>query len=105
MSLAHLAARATFAAFVAAVNVPASLDAQALPIPTDNQRLRAALDTIKAQEAWTVSQQLSLCELFAIDLRRHKPTDQIIPRMSPTLSKDLPEVSIHLLYCLHTHVP
>src|SRR5437868_589527 len=65
MSLAHLAARATFAAFVAAVNVPASLDAQALPIPTDNPRLRAALDTIKAQEAWTVSQQISLCEIAA----------------------------------------
>src|SRR5438270_12865554 len=65
MSLAHLAARATFAAFVAAVNVPASLDAQALPIPTDNPRLRAALDPIKAQEAWTVSQQISLCEIAA----------------------------------------
>ena len=65
MSLAHLAARATFAAFVAAVNVPASLDAQALPIPTDNPRLRAALDMIKAQEAWTVSQQISLCEIAA----------------------------------------
>ena len=40
-----------------------SLSAQALPIPHDNPRLRAALDTIKAQEAWTVDQQISLCEI------------------------------------------
>jgi tripeptide aminopeptidase len=40
-----------------------SLSAQALPVPHDNPRLRAALDTIKAQEAWTVDQQISLCEI------------------------------------------
>jgi acetylornithine deacetylase/succinyl-diaminopimelate desuccinylase-like protein len=39
------------------------LSAQSLPIPKDNPRLRAALDTIKAQEAWTVNQQISLCEI------------------------------------------
>jgi len=39
------------------------LSAQSLPIPNDNPRLRAALDTIKAQEAWTVNQQISLCEI------------------------------------------
>src|SRR5438105_2739075 len=38
---------------------------QALPIPRDNPRLRAALDTIKAQEAWTIDQQVSLCEIPA----------------------------------------
>ena len=37
--------------------------AQSLPVPHDNSRLRAALDTIKAQEAWTVDQQISLCEI------------------------------------------
>ncbi|HEY7236255.1 MAG TPA: M20/M25/M40 family metallo-hydrolase [Gemmatimonadaceae bacterium] len=41
------------------------LSAQSLPIPHDNARLRAALDTIKAQEAWTLEQQISLCEIPA----------------------------------------
>jgi acetylornithine deacetylase/succinyl-diaminopimelate desuccinylase-like protein len=40
-----------------------ALSAQSLPIPNENPRLRAALDTIKAQEAWTVDQQISLCEI------------------------------------------
>ena len=38
---------------------------QALPIASDNPRIRAALDTIKAQEHWTVDQQISLCEIPA----------------------------------------
>ena len=42
-----------------------SLSAQGLPIPHDNPRLRAALDTIKAQESWTIDQQVSLCEIPA----------------------------------------
>jgi acetylornithine deacetylase/succinyl-diaminopimelate desuccinylase-like protein len=41
------------------------LGAQALPIPSDNARLRAALDTIKAQEPWTLDQQISICEIPA----------------------------------------
>src|SRR5947199_8569715 len=39
--------------------------AQALPVPSDNARLRAALDTIKAQEPWTLDQQISICEIPA----------------------------------------
>ena len=38
---------------------------QALPVPRDNARLRAALDTIKAQEPWTIDQQISICEIPA----------------------------------------
>jgi tripeptide aminopeptidase len=45
------------------VTVARDLVAQALPVPHDHPRLRAALDTIKAQEAWTVDQQISLCEI------------------------------------------
>ncbi|HKW48560.1 MAG TPA: M20/M25/M40 family metallo-hydrolase [Gemmatimonadaceae bacterium] len=41
------------------------LAGQALPIPHDNARLRAALDTIRAQEPWTTDQQISLCEIPA----------------------------------------
>jgi acetylornithine deacetylase/succinyl-diaminopimelate desuccinylase-like protein len=56
---------------VAALFTPAlavhaqSLHAQSLPIPADNPRLRAALDTIKAQNAWTLDQQASICEIPA----------------------------------------
>src|SRR3954462_7898726 len=39
--------------------------AQSLVIPSDNPRLRAALDTIKAQEPWTLDQQVSICEVPA----------------------------------------
>lgn len=39
--------------------------AQALPIAIHNPRIGAALDTIKAQENWTVDQQISLCEIPA----------------------------------------
>ena len=52
-------ASATFLILVGATG----LSAQSLPIPKDNPRLRAALDTIKAEEAWTVNQQISLCEI------------------------------------------
>src|SRR5690349_10712067 len=38
---------------------------QGLPIPHDNPRLRAALDTIRAQEPWTIDQQISICEIAA----------------------------------------
>ena len=39
--------------------------AQSLAIPSDNPRLRAALDMIKAQEPWTLDQQVSICEIPA----------------------------------------
>jgi tripeptide aminopeptidase len=42
-----------------------TLLSQALPIPSSNARIRAALDTIKAQEKWTVDQQASICEIPA----------------------------------------
>jgi tripeptide aminopeptidase len=42
-----------------------TVDAQALSVPSDNPRLRAALDTIKAQEPWTIDQQVSICEIPA----------------------------------------
>jgi tripeptide aminopeptidase len=42
-----------------------AVDAQALSVPSDNPRLRAALDTIKAQEPWTIDQQVSICEIPA----------------------------------------
>src|SRR5205085_9758023 len=48
-----------------AVTTATTLAGQALPIPSTNPRLRAALDTIKAQEPWTLGQQISICEIPA----------------------------------------
>ena len=48
-----------------ALTAATTIAGQTLPIPHDNPRLRAALDTIKAQESWTIDQQVSLCEIPA----------------------------------------
>jgi acetylornithine deacetylase/succinyl-diaminopimelate desuccinylase-like protein len=60
MKLAHSLIAATMLGAGAS-----SLAAQALPVPSDNSKLRAALDTIKAQERWTLDQQVSICEIAA----------------------------------------
>ena len=52
-------------ALVILASVARTAAAQGLPIPSDNPRLRAALDTIKAQEPWTLDQQVSICEIAA----------------------------------------
>jgi acetylornithine deacetylase/succinyl-diaminopimelate desuccinylase-like protein len=44
---------------------PSTATAQGLPVRHDNPRLKAALDSIKSQESWTVDQQISLCEIPA----------------------------------------
>ena len=61
MRLSHSLIAATFLAGVSASN----LAAQAIAIPSDNPKLHAALDTIKAQEPWTLDQQVSICEIAA----------------------------------------
>src|SRR5690349_898359 len=48
-----------------ALTAATTIAGQTLPIPHDNPGLRAALDTIKAQESWTIDQQISLCEIPA----------------------------------------
>jgi acetylornithine deacetylase/succinyl-diaminopimelate desuccinylase-like protein len=52
-------------ALVILASIARTAAAQGLPIPSDNPRLRAALDTIKAQEPWTLDQQVSICEIAA----------------------------------------
>jgi tripeptide aminopeptidase len=65
MSPTHLTAPALLAALIGLGSLSATAGAQALAIPNDNAPLRAALDTIKAQEPWTVAQQISICEIPA----------------------------------------
>src|SRR4051812_41436814 len=52
-------------ATVALLLLTTRLDAQSLRIPSDNPRLQAALETIKTDNAWTVDQQVSICEIAA----------------------------------------
>jgi tripeptide aminopeptidase len=39
--------------------------AQSLKLPADNARLRAAMDLIRADSAWTLDQQIALCQIPA----------------------------------------
>src|SRR3954470_3130338 len=50
---------------VVASSTAAAQDVSLQPNPTSTPRIRAALDTIKAANAWTVQQQKSICEIPA----------------------------------------
>src|SRR3954470_9663209 len=50
---------------VVASSTAAAQDVSLVPNPTMTPRLRAALDTIKAGNAWTIQQQRSICEIPA----------------------------------------
>ena len=63
--LRHPATRKALAALAALAAAASPLGAQALAVPADHPRVRAALDTLKAQNAWTLAQQVSLCEIPA----------------------------------------
>jgi acetylornithine deacetylase/succinyl-diaminopimelate desuccinylase-like protein len=49
---------------IAAGAMPGLLAAQ-VAVPADNARVRAALETLKADNAWTLEQQVSICEIPA----------------------------------------
>jgi tripeptide aminopeptidase len=57
--------RATVGSFVIAAAALAPLRAQTERAPSDNERVRAALQIIRDDNAWTLSQQVSLCEIPA----------------------------------------
>ena len=59
----------------------AELDAQSLPIPSSHPRVRAALDTIKAQNDWTLSQQTSLCEIPAPPFKETRRGAEYVRRL------------------------
>jgi tripeptide aminopeptidase len=48
-----------------ALLLPAGAVAQPLALPTKNAAVRAALETIRADNAWTLEQQTSICEIPA----------------------------------------
>ena len=58
-----------------------ALRAQSLPIPSDHPRVRAALDTIKAQNEWTLSQQISLCEIAAPPFKETRRGAEYVRRL------------------------
>jgi len=63
--LASLAALALPFALSFALPFARPLAAQEVAVPTSDPRLRAALDTIKGSNAWTLAQQISICEIPA----------------------------------------
>src|SRR4051812_22396217 len=70
-------ALSTFAPSVRAISVLAllvasSAAAQSLKIPNDNPRLRAAMDLLRADSAWTLDQQISICQIAAPPFKESK---------------------------------
>jgi tripeptide aminopeptidase len=59
----------------------AALGAQSLPMPSDNAHVRAALDTIKSQNAWTLNQQVSLCEIAAPPFKETRRGAEYVRRL------------------------
>jgi tripeptide aminopeptidase len=57
--------RVTVGSFVLAASSAGALRAQTASAPSDNQRLVTALQVIRDDNAWTMSQQVSLCEIPA----------------------------------------
>jgi tripeptide aminopeptidase len=51
--------------FVAACLVAPALSAQPITVPSANQAVRAALAALRADNAWTLEQQASICEIAA----------------------------------------
>ena len=68
-------------AALAVVTTTGALRAQSLPIPSDHPRVRAALDTIKAQNDWTLNQQISLCEIPAPPFKETKRGAEYVRRL------------------------
>ena len=50
--------------FAASLLFAAPLAAQ-MPVPTTNARVKSAVDAVKADNAWTIDQQISICEIPA----------------------------------------
>ena len=50
--------------FLAALLIAAPLAAQ-MPVPTANARVKSAVDAVRADNAWTIDQQVSICEIPA----------------------------------------
>ncbi len=63
--LCRIVAPAVFCSFVLTAVVGLPLHGQATVPPADNDRVRVAMQTLKDDNAWTLSQQVSLCEIPA----------------------------------------
>lgn len=76
-----LSFRTTVRSAMAIAATSGALRAQSLPIPSDHPRVRAALDTIKAQNEWTLSQQISLCEIAAPPFKETRRGAEYVRRL------------------------
>src|SRR5918997_798719 len=61
----RLVARALVGSCIVAAVVGLPVHGQTTTPPADNERVRAAMQTLKDDNAWTLSQQVSLCEIPA----------------------------------------
>ena len=83
MSCAVLPRAAALAAAlaVAATASPPALRSQAVVVPRDDPRLRAALDAIRSSNAWTLDQQASICEIAAPPFKERRRGEEYQRRL------------------------
>ncbi|MDH5233450.1 MAG: M20/M25/M40 family metallo-hydrolase [Gemmatimonadota bacterium] len=66
---------------LAAALVPAALIAQGSPIPTSDAAVQRAMAAMQAQQAWTLEQQVSICEIPAPPFMEQRRAEEFRRRM------------------------
>lgn len=64
-----------------ALLVPAALAAQASAIPASDPAVRRAMDAMQAQQAWTLEQQISICEIAAPPFKEQRRAEEFQRRL------------------------
>jgi acetylornithine deacetylase/succinyl-diaminopimelate desuccinylase-like protein len=79
-TFAHRALAIPMIALVAAAAAPAA-SAQQPGVPSDHARVRAALDAIQRDNAWTLEQQVSICEIPAPPFHEAQRAAEFVRRL------------------------
>lgn len=64
-----------------ALLVPAALAAQASAIPASDPAVRRAMDAMQTQQAWTLEQQISICEIAAPPFKEQRRAEEFQRRL------------------------
>ena len=73
--------RSALRAAAAAVALPAALTAQGTPIPVADAAVRRAMDQMQSLQAWTLAQQVSICEVPAPPFKEQKRAEEFRRRL------------------------
>ena len=64
-----------------ALLVPAALAAQDVKLPTNDAAVKRAMETVRAQQAWTLEQQISICEIPAPPFKEQVRAEEFRKRL------------------------